>query len=90
MKDTDVFDRCELPYPFSNLQVQRTKGSTGKCWVFHKDVEGVFKCYLFQGGFRIMGVRRNATCFGEFFLENRNFLCSRYGLLGAIISKNPW
>ena len=85
--DTDGFDRCELPFPFSHLQVKRTRGSSGKCWVFHKSVDGNFKGYIFPGGFRIMGIDQRTACSGESFLENRNFLCSRYGLLGAVIPK---
>ena len=68
-QDTDVFDRCQLPHPFCNLKVKRTKGSSGKCWVFHKSVERVFKGYLFPGGFRIMGMKQKKCQFRRIFLR---------------------
>ena len=64
---TDVLDRCKLPHPFCNLKVKKTKGSSGKCWVFHKSVEGVFKGYIFPGGFRIMVMKQKTASLGEFF-----------------------
>ena len=71
------------------LNVVKTKGSSGKCWVFHINEEGNFKGYLFPSGFRILGIKSDKRIKGEFFLENRNFVKSRYGLLGAVLPKTP-
>ena len=89
VKETVVTEKDELPNPFRHLKVIRTKGSSGKCWVFHIDEAGNFMGYLFPSGFRIIGLKSNHYSKGEFFLENRNFVRSRYGLLGALIPKSP-
>ena len=43
--------------------------------------------YLFPSGFRILGFKSDMHRIGEFFFENRNFVRSRYGLLGAALPK---
>ena len=48
-----LLDKRQLPHPFMYLNVVKTKGSSGKCWVFHINEEGNFKGYLFPSGFRI-------------------------------------
>ena len=84
-----LVDRVDLPKPFNNLVVIKTSGSCGKCWIFHKSKKGNFKGYLFSSGYRILHVKQTSWYCGEYFLENRNFLRSKYGLLGAIIPKKP-
>ena len=71
--------------PFSSLDIIMSKGSSGKYWVFHLNPQGIIKGFLFPGGYRIMRVRPTNNHAGEFFIENRNFLKSSYGLLAAII-----
>ena len=39
IQDEDEIYSCQLPEPFCKLKVKRTKGSSGKCWVFHKNRE---------------------------------------------------
>ena len=56
----------DLPHPFRNLQVVRAKGSSGKCWLFHLNMEGEFTGYLFHSGFRILGLRSNKIILGNF------------------------
>ena len=79
----------EFPYPFKLLDIIKTKGSSGKCWVFHRDKEGRFLGFLLPGGYRIKGIPHITSKKGEYFLENRNFLDSKYGLLGLILPEIP-
>ena len=67
IKDADVFDICLLPKPFSRMKVRRTKGSSGKCWVFHKNESGILRGYLFPSGFRIFDVEKKPNSSYEFF-----------------------
>ena len=67
IEDGDVFDSCLLPEPFSKMKVRRTKGSSGKCWVFHKNESGSFKGFLFPSGFRIFGFETRPNSSYEFF-----------------------
>ena len=53
--------------------------------MFHKNVKGKFLGYLFPSGFKILGVNSTEVPSGEFFFENRNFLCSRYRFLGVTL-----
>ena len=55
--DTVVIDKSKLPHPFRYLNVIKTKGSSGKCWVFHINEDGNFKGYLFPSEFRILGIK---------------------------------
>ena len=75
----------DLPHPFRNLQVIKAKGSSGKCWLFHLNMEGEFTGYLFPSGFRILGLRSDKIISGEFFMENRNIVGGNNGLLGAAL-----
>ena len=77
-----------FPYPFKHLDIIKTKGSSGKCWVFHRDEDGRVLGFLFPGGYRIKGIPYITSNTGEFFMENRNFLDSRYGLLGVKLPDN--
>ena len=60
-------NRNQLPYPFSKLEVIRTKGSSGKCWMFYKNSRGKFMGYLFSSGFRTVGLKSTPNIRGEFF-----------------------
>ena len=55
--------------------------------VFFTKMKVFFKGYLFPSGFRIFGVEKRQNSSYDFFLENRNFLMKKSGLLGAIIPK---
>ena len=44
----------ESEHPFSSLSVIKSKGSSGKCWVFHLDCKGKISGYLFGGGLRVI------------------------------------
>ena len=76
---TQMIKTNELPLPFAYLDIIKTKGSSGKCWVFHKDEDGKFLGFLFPSGYRIRGIPHETSNKGEFFMENRNFLVRRYG-----------
>ena len=39
---TQINKSNEFPHPFADLDIIKTKGSSGKCWVFHKDEDGKF------------------------------------------------
>ena len=39
--------------PFSSLDIIMSKGSSGKCWVFHLNPLGIMKGFLFPGGYRM-------------------------------------
>ena len=41
-----------LPYPFSLMDLRKSKSSTGKCWLFHMSSKGVMHGFLFPGGYR--------------------------------------
>ena len=86
-KDSDLLGKETLPYPFNFLNVVKTKRSSGKCWVFHKSQEVKLIGYLFPSVFRILGIKWDVNLQGEFFIENRNFLRIRHGLLGVAFSK---
>ena len=58
--------RNQIPYPFNLLKVIKTKGSSGKCWMFHKNKEGKFTGYIFPGGYRIIGMKSLLSISGEF------------------------
>ena len=89
VKETVLIENELLPYPFRLLNVVKSKGSSGKCWVFHRNYNGEFVGFFFPSGYRILGKKTCVKKTGEFFLENRNFQSSRNGLLGAILPKNP-
>ena len=79
----------KFPFPFCCLKAEKSNGSSGKCWTFYNDNQGRFLGYLFPGGYRLMNNIKQTDSLGEFFLENRNFPQSKYGLLGAIVPKRP-
>ena len=81
--------RNQIPYPFNLLKVIKTKGSSGKCWMFHKNKEGKFMGYLFPSGNRIVGMKSLLSISGEFFYGKQNFQSSKYGLLGALLPEEP-
>ena len=64
VKESVSVEKEFLPNPFMDLDIIRSKGSSGKCWVFQKIVEGVFKGYLVPGGFRIMGMKQKTSSLG--------------------------
>ena len=67
VRETVAVEKLILPNPFMNLDVIRSKGSSGKCWVFHINKEGLFKGYLFPSGFRIVGFKKETVNRGDFF-----------------------
>ena len=76
-----------LPYPFSLLDLQEAKSSTGKCWLFHMSSKGVMQGYLFPGGYRLYGLKEDVHNNGAFFIECRNNQKNNIGVLSAMINK---
>ena len=81
------YEMSSIPKPFDLLRVKKVKSSKGKCWVFHLSSNGEFTGYLFPSGFRIFGSDIIDKFGGEFFLENRNFVKSNYGLLSSLVPR---
>ena len=75
--------------PFNSLEVIKSHESTGKCWIFHLNTDGYLRGFLFHGGYRIKNQKKQRNFHGEFFLENRNIIKNRYGLLAAIVPNKP-
>ena len=55
VKETVLIENELLPYPFRLLNVVKSKGSSGKCWVFHRNYNGTFVGFFFPSGYRILG-----------------------------------
>ena len=52
--------------PFSSLDIIMSKGSSGKCWVFHLNTLGIMKGLLIPGGYRIKRHTHTDKFTGEF------------------------
>ena len=63
-------DMLHLPYSFSLLDVQPSKSSNGKCWVFHMNLKGELKGYIFPSGYKLYGEENKSPNHGECILEN--------------------
>ena len=89
VKDSVLLEKDCMPPPFMFLNVIKTKGSSGKCWVFHRSYKGKVLGYFFPSGYRILGITKLGNIEGEYYLENRNFQSSKHGLLGVLLPKEP-
>ena len=76
-----------LPFPFSLLDLRKASSCTGKCWLFHMSDLGFFQGYLFPGGYRLYGLKKNESNVGTFFMECRNYKKNIRGVLSALIEK---
>ena len=74
VEETVPVEKVILHHPFTMLDVIRSKGSSGKCWVFHMNKEGSFKGYLFPSGFRILGLKKNKGYQEEFLWKTETSL----------------
>ena len=71
-------DMLHLPYPFSLLDVQPSKSSSRKCCIFHMILKGALKGCLYPSGYRFYEEENGSPNHREFFLENRNFVKSKF------------
>ena len=46
-----------LPEPFSCLDIKPDQSSSGKCWIFHVDLDGFMLGFLFPGGLQLYGLK---------------------------------
>ena len=46
-----------LPEPFSCLDIKPDQSSSGKCWIFHVDLDGFMLGFLFLGGLQLYGLK---------------------------------
>ena len=74
-----------LPEPFSCLDIKPDQSSSGKCWIFHVDLDGFMLGFLFPGGLRLYGLKNSPQYGGSFFIECRNVQKSKIGYLSAMI-----
>ena len=58
-----------LPEPFSCLDIRPDLSSSGKCWIFHVDLDGFMLGFLFPGGLRLYGLKTSQQYNGTFLLS---------------------
>ena len=58
-----------LPEPFSCLDIKPDQSSSGKCWIFHVDLDGFMLGFLFPGGLQLYGLKKSRQYDGSFLLS---------------------